>query len=704
MSTGIKAMNILPNVKIGHSACPHDCPSTCALDVELLDGRTIGRLRGSADNPYTAGVICAKVARYAERIHHPGRLTKALRRRGPKGSGEWQEIGIEDALDEVAEAFLKAEAQYGPEAVWPYYYAGTMGYVMRDGINRLRHAKKYSGMYDTFCVTLSWPGMLAGIGRVAGPDSLEMAKSDLVVLWGTNAVHTQVNVMTHALKARKERGAKIAVVDIYENATIKQADMGLVIRPGTDGALACAVMHVLFREGYANWDYLEQYTDCPRDFEAHLRSRDPHWAAAITGLAVDEIEAFARLIGERQRAFFRIGYGLSRSRNGAVNVHAITCIPTVTGAWLHEGGGALHSNSGIYHLRKTMIEGLDVMDQSVRVLEQGRIGEVLLGNPQDLRGGPPVVAMLVQNTNPVSVAPDQNKVKQGMAREDLFVCVHEQFMTETAQMADIVLPATMFLEHDDLYTGSGHKYLMLGPKLVEAPGDCISNHDVVNGLAKRVGAEHPGFHMTPRELIDWTVRESGWGSLSDLEAGRWIDCQPSFEDAHYIRGFKHPGGKFRFRPDWRSVTYRPQVKGPLGPVDDMPEFPDHWTVIEEANEEYPFRLATSPARNFLNSTFNETPTSIAKERRPELMIHPEDLAALGLADGAKVRIGNARGTVIIHVRAFAGVKRGVVIAESIWPNSAFEDGCGINSLTGADQPAPLSGCAFHDNRIWIRPA
>ncbi|WP_137387851.1 molybdopterin-containing oxidoreductase family protein [Rhodoligotrophos defluvii] len=697
-------MNIRQNVKIGHSACPHDCPSTCALDVEVLDEGTIGRVRGSADNSYTLGVICAKVARYAERIHHPGRLTKALKRKGEKGAGTWQEIGIEDALDEVAEAFLKAESRYGSEAVWPYYYAGTMGLLMRDGINRLRHVKKYSGMYDTFCVTLSWPGILAGQGKIAGPDPREMSLADLVVIWGTNAVHTQVNVMTHALKARKERGAKIAVIDVYETATMKQADLGLIIRPGTDGALACAVMHVLFRDGYADWDYLERFSDCPREFEAHLATRDPAWASAITGLEPSQIEAFARLIGEHRRTFFRIGYGFSRSRNGAVNVHAVSCIPVVTGAWQYEGGGALHSNSGIYHMKKSLIEGLDAMDPSVRVLEQGRIGEVLLGNPRDLGDGPPVMAMLFQNTNPVSVAPDQNRVKQGMARPDLFTCVHEQFMTETAEMADIVLPATMFMEHDDIYTSGGHQHLLAGPKLIEAPGDCRSNHEIIVGLARRVGASHPGFEMTPAEILDHTLRESGWGTWEELKENRWIDCQPKFEEAHFLNGFKQPGGKFRFRPDWRKVVYKPQVKAKLGPIDDIPEFPDHWTVIEEADAEHPFRLATSPARNFLNSSFNETPTSRAKEGRPELMMNPKDLAQLNLTSDDKVKVGNRRGVVTLHVRAFDGVQPGVVIAESIWPNSAFEDGCGINSLTGADQPAPLSGCAFHDNRVWVRPA
>src|SRR3954452_3822997 len=279
-----------PEIRIAPSACPHDCPSTCALEVEVLDGRSIGRVRGAEDNLYTAGVICAKVARYAERIHHPDRLLHPLVRKGPKGAGQFERMSWDDALDLVAEKFLAAEARHGSEAVWPYYYAGTMGLIMKDGINRLRHVKKYSGFHSTICVNPAWTGFIAGTGELAGPDPREMAKSDLVVIWGTNAVNTQVNVMTHAIRARKERGAKIVAVDVYMNATMEQADLAVLVRPGTDGALACAVMHCLFRDHKADRAYLDRHTDAPRELEEHLRSRSPEWAAAITGCDVATIE------------------------------------------------------------------------------------------------------------------------------------------------------------------------------------------------------------------------------------------------------------------------------------------------------------------------------------------------------------------------------------------------------------------------------
>ncbi len=687
------------------SACPHDCPSTCSLDVEVIGGSRIGRVRGAEGQTYTAGVICAKVARYAERIHHPDRLMHPLMRTGPKGSGQFTRIGWDEALDRIGEAFLKAEVAHGAEAVWPYHYAGTMGLVMRDGIKRLTHVKKYSGFQQSICINLAWPGYLAGTGKLAGPDPREMAKSDCVVIWGTNAVSTQVNVMTHATRARKERGAKIVVIDVYRSPTMEQADLALCLKPGTDGALACAVMHVLFREGLADRDYLERYTDCPADLEAHLATRTPEWASAITGLPVAQIEEFARLVGRNKRSFFRLGYGFSRQRNGAASMHAASCIPAVTGAWLHEGGGAFHSNGAIFHWRKTLIEGLDVLDPRVRQLDQSQIGRILTGDAEALRGGPPVTALLIQSTNPAEVAPEQGLVKQGFARDDLFVAVHEQFMTETARQADIVLPATMFMEHDDLYQGGGHSHIMLGPKLIEPPGETRSNHDVICGIAKRVGATHRGFEMTPDEIIDWTLKASGWGTLENLREKEWLDVQPSFEEAHYLKGFAWKDGRFRFRPDWAKVPFSGRVSDRVA---EMPTLPDHWDVIENATPDFPFRLATSPARNFLNTSFTETPTSVARERGPTVMVHPEDAAAQGIVDGDWVTLRNERGEVHLRARLFDGLVRGVLIAESIWPDRHYPDGKGINHLTGADSPPPFGGAAFHDNRValsrWNGPA
>jgi len=693
-------MNKHAGLSIRHSTCPHDCPSACALDVEVIDGKSIGRVRGSKLQTYTAGVVCAKVARYAERIHHPDRLMYPMRRTGPKGSGQFARISWDEALDEIAARFNEAERAFGSEAVWPYYYAGTMGLVMRDGLNRLTHVKKYSRFYSTICANIARIGFAIGTGKIAGVDPREMGVSDLIVIWGTNAVNTQVNVMTHASRAKKERGARIAAVDVYNNETVKQADIKIILRPGTDGAFACGVMHVLFREGLADRAYLEKYTDCPAELEAHLQSRSPEWASAICGVPVSEIEAFAHAVGETERTFFRLGYGFSRSRNGAAQMHAALCIPAVTGAWQYEGGGAFFNNAALWHFDESIIEGHDAIDQNVRLLDQSKIGRVLTGDAEALRGGGPVKAMLIQNTNPVTVAPEQALVRQGFAREDLFVAVHEQFMTETAQMADIVLPATMFMEHDDLYYGGGHQHISVGPKLIDPPGECRSNHQVLQALALRLGATHPGFTMTPRQLIDATLKKSSHGDIEKLEADLWRDLQPDFRTSHYLDGFAHADKKFHFKADWAH----PPFGKVMGAVEKMPQLPDHWAIIEEADAAHPFRLATSPARSFLNTTFNETPSSQAREGRASVMIHPMDAASLDVADGDAVTLGNTRGETTLIARLFDGVRRGVLVAESVHPNSDHIGGRGINMLTGADAVAPIGGAAFHDNKVWVKKA
>jgi len=462
------------------------------------------------------------------------------------------------------------------------------------------------------------------------------------------------------------------------------------------------VMHVLFRDGLADRDYLQRHTDAPEALEAHLQTRDPAWASAITGLSVSEIEAFAALVGKTKRTFFRLGYGFTRQRNGAANMHAALCIPAVSGAWAHEGGGAFHSNSGMYGWNKTLIEGLDARDRNVRKLDQSRIGAVLCGEEEALRGGGPVNALLIQNTNPANVAPAQAKVRRGLARDDLFTCVHEQFMTETARFADIVLPATMFLEHDDLYQGGGHQYIMFGPKAIEPPGECRSNHDVICALAGRLGASHRGFAMSPREIIDWTLQASRHGTLAELEERKWLDVQPPFDEAHFIKGFRHKDKKFHFRADWAKTAF--SNIGPMGSWADMPTLPDHWAINEQADDEHPFKLATSPARGFLNSTFSETPGSLAREGRPQVMMHPLDAQALGVGEGDIVRLGNERGQVRLHVKLFEGARRGVLISEGIWPSEAFLDKQGVNVLTSDEAAAPFGGAAFHDIKVWAAKA
>ncbi|WP_196258885.1 molybdopterin-containing oxidoreductase family protein [Pelagibacterium limicola] len=694
-------MNKPVSPRIARSVCPHDCPSTCALDVEIIDERTIGRVRGAKDDPYTAGVICEKVARYAERVHHPERLLHPMRRTGPKGSGQFERISWDEALDEIGHRFLEIEGEFGAEAIWPYYYAGTMGHVQRDGINRLRHAKGYSGQYDTICVMISWTGYVAGTGRLSGVNPEQMAESDCVVIWGTNAVNTQINVMTHATRARRERGAKIVVVDVYRTTTMEQADMALLIRPGTDGALALAVMHVLLREGLAARDYLASHTDFDEDVEAHLADKTPEWAAEITGLSAAEIEDFARLIGKTPRTFFRLGYGFSRQRNGATNMHAVLSIPAMTGAWRYRGGGALHSNSGTWGLDKSAITGAALASSGVRTLDMSRIGAILNGDPDALDNGVPVKALLIQNTNPMVVAPDHSLTRKGFEREDLFTVVHEQFMTETALMADIVLPATMFLEHNDYYTRGGHTRVLYGPKLVEAPGEARPNHFVINEIARRVGAKAAVDERSDREMVAAVFAVSGYGDLDDIEKTGFVDRALPDREARFAEGFGWPDGRYRFKPDWEGTRIKRGALWVCAP-DGMPKLPEYMDWNEPVTEKTPFRLTTSPARTFLNSSFAETPGSRKREGDPALLMHPADAERLGLVDGSPVTVGNHRGSVELSLKLFQGLREGVVVAEGLHPNKAHRKGRGINTLIGSDPVKPFGGAAFHDATVWVR--
>ncbi|MDP6969214.1 MAG: molybdopterin-dependent oxidoreductase [Gammaproteobacteria bacterium] len=677
------------------TTCPHDCPSTCALQVERIDSKTIGGVYAAKHNTYTQGVLCAKVARYADRVHHPDRITSPLLRVGPKGVGmeAFKPIAWDMALDILSDRFAAIAKDYGPQAIWPYYYAGTMGLVQRDSINRLTHALGYSRQKSTICIALADAGYLAATGAKRGVDPREIEHSKLIVVWGGNPVHTQINFMHHVTKAKLNNAAKLVVIDPYVTATAKKADLHLMLRPGTDGALATAVMHYLFANNLVNWDYLQQYTDDPYGLAEHVKSRDLSWAAAITGLSTTQIAEFAELYGTNPQAYLRLGYGFTRSRNGAFNMHAAACLPALTGAWQHLGGGALYSNSGLYDVDTSHIQGTSLIQPEARILDQSRIGPILTGSDYDLQGQGPIKAMLIQSTNPMVVAPETRLVQAGLARADLWLCVHEHFMTETAAMADLVLPATMFVEHDDIYLSSGHTHIQLGRKVIDGPELCRSNSWLINQLGQRLGATSQAFFQSDMELVQDLVERSAldWQTLS---TDNWLDCAQPFEQAHYLDGFAHPDGKFHLRHGWQQI---PRSKAILSP------FPDHVPITDTIAGERRWRLVTAPARHYLNSSFNESAISQKLEKQPHLLVHKDDLKQLGLKDGAEVTIGNRHGEVCLPVKATRGLLPGTLVCESLWPNKAFKQGMGINLLTSAHEAFPNGGAVFHDTSVWLKP-
>ncbi len=677
---------------ISTSACPHDCPSTCVLDIEH-DNKTIYKVKGNKDNSYTKGVICAKVSRYRERTHNLKRLLSPMKRIGKKGEGKFEKTTWEDALNIVCKNLLNAKSKYGSESIWPYFYAGTMGLIQRDGINRFRHEFNFSGQYSTICNTLPQTGWMAGIGSLMGPDPREVINSEIIIMWGGNPASTQVTFMKHVQNARKNKGALFIVIDPYLTKTAKLADMHIKIRPGTDGALACGIMKCLFEKNKVDHKFLNDYTKDYEKLKKHLIKKNQDWASKICGIEKNVIFKLASIISRTKKVFFRLGYGFTRQRNGSFNMHAVTCIPTIIGAWKELGGGAFYNNGGIYNIDKTLIEGLNYKNSNIRELDQSRIGPILTGNKNALQNRENVKAIFIQNTNPLVVAPETLKVREGFSREDLFTCVHEQFMTETAKYADILLPATSFVEHNDIYVSGGHQHLTLGPKLIDELGDCWSNHKLINELSRRLGSKRKVFSCSEEEIIDQTLSLSNLGTLKELKQKKFLDLQPNFDESHFINGFGHEDKKFHFSPKWKKNDEA---------FNERFHLPDHYDLNENANKKTPFKLVTAPAHNFLNSSFTETNSSSNLEIKPRIKIHPLDMKKLNITDDEIIEIGNHRARLKIHVQEFDGVIKGVTIVEGIWPNEFFIEGLGINALIGSDRPEPAGGAVFHDSAIWIK--
>ncbi len=677
---------------ISTSACPHDCPSTCVLEVTHTNKELLS-VRGNKNNSYTKGVVCAKVSRYAERTHSKKRLKYPLKRLGKKGSGEFIRVSWNEAIKILVEKFSSISKKYGSSSIWPYYYAGTMGLLQRDGINRLRNFFNFSGQYSTICNTLPQAGWLAGVGSLMGSDPREIIHSEEIIMWGGNPASTQVNFMKHVQSARKKNNAGFVVIDPYETRTAKIADLHIKLIPGTDAALACAIMHNLIKNNQVDLKYLQDYTKDYLKLKSHLKKKSPKWASKITGVPIKQINQISDLIGKKRKVFFRLGYGFTRHRNGSFNMHAVTCIPALTGAWKYLGGGAFYTNGGIYNINKKLIEGLEFKNNNMRQLDQSRIGPILNNHSNTLVDKNIVKALFIQNTNPLVVAPETKLVRRGFARKDLFVCVHEQFMTETAKYADLVLPATSFVEHNDIYISGGHQHITFGPKLIEEVGESWSNHRLINTLGTALKGDSKVFSLSEEKMIDKTLKLSKIGDLQTLKKENFIDLQPSFRKAHFLDGFGHKDKKFHFSPNWKKNDSK---------FNKIFNLPDFYPIVEKKTKYYPFKLITAPAHNFLNTSFTETVTSIKIEKKPTLKMHPSDMKKLKIEENELVNIGNKRGIVKIHVTEFTGLLKGVVVVEGIWPNEYFIGNLGINALVGSDRPEPSGGAVFHDIAIWVR--
>ncbi|MBI1848506.1 MAG: molybdopterin oxidoreductase family protein [Candidatus Rokubacteria bacterium] len=677
------------------SVCPHDCPSCCSLEVSVENGR-ITTVVGDPHHPFTRGVICGKVHAYAERVHSPLRVREPLRRVGPKGAGVFESASWDDAVAEIARRWRGIIAAHGGEAILPFSYAGTMGQVQFHAGHPLFHALGASLLDRTICVTTAYAGWKATVGAVTGNDSEQMVGADLIVLWGINAAYSTINVMT-LVKAARARGARVMCIDPYRTPTAAGADEHLMVRPGTDGALALAVMHVLIGEGLVDRDYVDRATVGFEALAEHVKAWPPERAAAICGLPAERIVTFARRYGASPRTFIRIGIGLSRHDNGGMTCRTLACLPALTGAYADPHGGALLSTGGAFGLGFAALERPDLMPMPApRIVNMIQLGRALT----DPAMAPPVKGLYVYNSNPAAVCPDQNVVLRGLAREDLFTVVHEQVLTDTTRWADIVLPATTSMEHEDLYRSFGHLYLQLAEPVLPPQGQARSNWETFGLLARAMGVAGEAYAKPVGQVIDEalaagdeTVRGITYDQLARERSVRINVPRPYLPFAH---GAPTPSGKVELYSEALATaglpalpTWMPLLEGP----DDV-----------ERARRYPLQCIVPPNRFFLNSSFSQSDLLRSRQKTPTVMLAAEDAAARGVRDGDEVRVFNDRGAARFTARITDATRPGVAVIEGIWWHRFHPGGAGVNVLT-SDRTADMGGGpALHSNLVEIAAA
>jgi len=687
-----------PSVVV-RGACPHDCPDTCATLVTVRDDRAV-RIQGDPDHPFTAGFLCAKVNRYLERTYHAERLTQPLRRVGPKGSGHFTPVGWDEALDDIAARLTAiAASPDGPQAILPYSYAGTMGLLQGSSLDRrFFHALGASRLDRTICATAGKVGMMMTVGASIGADGEGVPECDLVVLWGTNTLTSNPHLWPHIAAAR-ERGAHVVAIDPVRTRTAEQCDEWLGIRPGTDAALALAIMHVLFAEGLQDDDYLARYTLGADLLRGRAAEWTPERAAPITGLSADTIRTLARRYGKARSAFLRINYGLQRHAGGGMAVRTIACLPAITGHWRHPGGGVQLSTSANFKFNTTGLERPD-LNPDVRTINMIRLGEALT-LPDAGVGGPPVRALVVYNSNPADVAPDRNMVLRGLGREDLFTVVLEHFQTNTADWADYVLPATTQLEHWDIHFAYGHHYVTLNRPAIAPLGQARPNTEIFRQLARRMPLDDTLFADDDEALVrlalDSTHERMAGVTMDRLLEHGWVRLNVPRPYAPFAAGgFPTPSGKCEFH------SARLEAMG----FDPLPTYIPPYELPETAPAlaaRFPLSLISSPRHYFLNTTFVNI-ASLRKDAEPECMMHPRDAKRRGLSSGTTVVVHNDRGHFTARLRVEDGVREGVVWAPSIWWGKLAPDGQNANATTSQRETDLGHGPVFYDNLVEVSAA
>ena len=648
-------------------ACPHDCPDTCALDVHVRDGIAV-KVTGSAEHAPTAGVLCTKVARYTERTYHPDRLLHPMRRVGKKGEGRFVRISWQEALAAVADR-LKGIAALDSERILPYSYAGTMGLVQGESMAmRFFHKLGASLLDRTICSSAGTVGHEITLGSRIGVD-IELAdEAKLILFWGSNAITSSVHFWARAQQA-KRRGATLVAIDPYRSLTAEKCHTHIALLPGTDSALALGLMHVLIRDALIDRDYVQRHTLGFEDLRERVAAYDPLRVAAICGITAGEIESLARLYGSTRPALIRANYGMQRARGGGMAMRNVACLPALVGAFRDAAGGMFLSTGGNFSVDRRALERPELLaGRTPRTVNMSTIGTALLNTAA------PVDALIVYNSNPVAVAPDSTHVVQGFAREDLFTVVLEHFQTDTADYADILLPATTQLEHLDVVKPYGHYYMMANNPAIAPLGEAKPNTEIFRLLAAAMGFTEPCFSDSDQIIAQAAVAED-W----DFDAVRrvgWKRVGPATGTARFAEGgFDTPSGK---------VEFRSARAAELG-LDPLPDYIEPREDTRSAAAlRYPLAMISPPARNFLNSSFVNVQSLRAAEGEPWLDIHPDDASKRGVAPGSYVRVFNDRGSLELRARVTDRARPGVVVGLSVWWKKLARDGKNANELTNGD--------------------
>jgi anaerobic selenocysteine-containing dehydrogenase len=683
--------------RVVRGACPHDCPDTCAMLVTVESGRAV-RVAGDPEHPFTRGFLCAKVNRYVERTYHEDRLLHPMRRTGPKGSGKFARISWDEALDEIATRLNEIRnSSHGAQAILPYSYAGTMGIVQGSSIDRRFFHSIGASMLDrTICSTPGKVGMQMTVGANVGADPEGIPESDLVLLWGTNTLTSNPHMWPFVLEA-KARGAPIVAIDPIRTRTAAQCDEWIGLRPGTDAALALGMMHVVLERGLQDDDYVARYTTGIDALRARAREYTPEHTSRITGVPPEVIVSLGERYGRAKAAFIRVNYGLQRHGGGGMAVRTIACLPALTGHWRRAGGGVQLSSSHNFKFNTALVERPD-LSPPVRTINMIRLGEALTTKDAGV-GGPPVRALVVYNSNPGAVAPDRNAVLAGLRRDDLFTVVLEHFQTDTADYADIVLPATTQLEHWDLHLSYGHHYVTLNQPSIDPLGESLPNSEIFRRIAARMGLDDPSLRDDDltliRQALDSTSEKMAGVTLETLMERGWTRLNVPTPYLPYEKGgFPTPSGKCEF--------YSPRLEK-MG-IDPVPTFTAPYEFPEDVPElagRYPLTLISSPAHQFLNSTFVNIGALRRGAREPECLLHPVDAEERGIGAGARVVVHNDRGAFTAVARVEDSIRPGVVWAPSIWWGKFAADGANANQTTSQRETDLGHGPVFYDNLVEV---